>query len=352
MGLYLLLAAFVCAVLLNIFDKYFVSLMIVEAGAFLMCVYLTILAIYVYFRGFTPAKIYTLALVTFFLGIIIFLLQINGFLPANVFTRNTVPIGLGLEIGLISFALGNRLRFYRLEKKKTQMELIASYEENQRLLFNLREQEIKSMNDALEVQENERRRIASDLHDRLGSMLSTVKIYFSSVEEQIDNQKEQNKEQYNKANSLLDEACEEVRKISHNLISGELVKFGLVSALNQMVKTIEDAGSLKIKMLALGMQNRLDSSVEIMLHRIIQELMNNILKHSKASEVLVQLNRTENNLNIVIEDNGVGFNIESAKTKDGMGLKNIETRVKKLNGKVFIDSGKGRGTTTIIDIPV
>ena len=200
----------------------------------------------------------------------------------------------------------------------------------------------------LEVQESERKRIASDLHDRLGSMLSTVKLYFGSVEEQIEKMKEQNKEHYNKANLLLDEACEEVRKISHDLISGELLKFGLLPALTQLCKTIEGANKLKINLLFFGMDNRLDNSVEIPVYRIIQELINNILKHSKATDVTIQLNKTENNLNVVVEDNGIGFDIASV--KNGMGLKNIETRVNKFNGKLYVDSGKDKGTTTIIDI--
>jgi len=186
------------------------------------------------------------------------------------------------------------------------------------------------------------------LHDRLGSMLSTVKLYFSSVEEQMDKLKEQNKEQYNKANHLLDEACEEVRKISHNLVSGELIKFGLLSSLQQMKRTIEDAGQLKINVLAFGIENRLDSMVEIELYRIIQELVNNILRHSKATEVTIQLNKSEKNLNIVVEDNGIGFDLKSV--KEGMVLKNIRTRVNKLKGFLSVDSSKGRGTTTIIDI--
>lgn len=229
---------------------------------------------------------------------------------------------------------------------------------NEKLLANekintlLKEQELRSVSNMLEVQEQERKRIAADLHDRLGSMLSTVKLYFNSVEEQLDNMKQQNKEQYHKATSLLDNACDEVRKISHNLVSGELVKFGLVSALNQLRETITDAGQLKMAVLAFGMEERMDTTIEISLYRVIQELMNNILKHSRATDVTIQLNKVENNLNIVVEDNGVGYDVDTAREKDGMGLRNMETRVKKLNGTIVFDSAKGRGATTIIDIPV
>jgi len=250
--------------------------------------------------------------------------------------------------GIVSIFLFAILYISYLVKKQKTAKLIA----DEKITSLLRDQELKSVSEALEIQENERRRIASDLHDRLGSMLSTIKIYFSSVEEHINLLKEQSRIQYNTATTLLDEACDEVRKISHNLVSGELVKFGLVSALEQMVKTIEDAGKIKIKMLVHGLPKRLDNAVEIPLYRIIQELMNNILKHSKATVVTIQLNRSENNLNIVVEDNGMGFDVAGGIAKSGMGLKNIESRVRQLNGQVYFDSKSGRGTTVIIDLPV
>jgi two-component system, NarL family, sensor kinase len=257
-------------------------------------------------------------------------------------TRRALVGGIGM---LVIIAVS--LVMYYVRKQRSD-KLIA----NERINTLLKEQELQSVSSMLEVQEQERKRIAADLHDRLGSMLSTVKLYFNTVEEQIDNLKAQNKEQYHKATALLDEACDEVRKISHNLVSGELVKFGLVSALNQLKNTIEDTGKMKMNVLAFGMEERLDSTMEISLYRVVQELMNNMLKHAKASEVTIQLNRVDDNLNIVVEDNGVGFDVAAALEKDGMGLRNMETRVKKMQGVITFDSGKGRGTTTIIDIPV
>lgn len=257
-------------------------------------------------------------------------------------TRNALIGGI-LALLMISTLL---IVYY---KRKQQSEKMLADEKINTLL---KDQELQSVSNMLEVQEQERTRIAADLHDRLGSMLSTVKLYFNSVEEQIDQMKAQNKEQYSKATSLLDEACDEVRKISHNLVSGELIKFGIVSALNQLKETINETGKLQINVLSFGMEHRLDSSIEISLYRVIQEMMNNILKHSKASEVTIQLNKDENNLNIVVEDNGIGFDHEAALQKNGMGLKSIETRIKQLKGSVSYDTGKGRGTTTIIDIPV
>lgn len=204
----------------------------------------------------------------------------------------------------------------------------------------------------LEGQEAERRRIASDLHDRLGSMLATVKLYFNSVEGNINQLKQENKEQYEKANSLLDEACDEVRKISHDLASDVLVKMGLVPALNELKENISKSKQINMNVFAYGLKERLSPETEVALYRIVQELTGNALKHSKAKNLTVQLNKIENNLNLMVEDDGIGFNSELALKKEGMGLKNLQERVNKLNGKFNIDSHEGKGATIIIDIIV
>ncbi|GEM_PF-454340 len=243
-------------------------------------------------------------------------------------------------------------RSYRLKQKTLLSEKNNKINE-QKVTELLKDQELKSMSAMLEGQEGERKRIAQDLHDRLGSMLSMVKLHFKSVEENIQALRENNILMYSKANNLLDEACDEVRKIANDLTSGVLNKFGLIPALNNLKESIEATGQLKIEVLNFGFdENRLDYSIEINLYRIIQELISNILKHSKASEVSIQLLKKEKQLNIVVEDNGMGFDVNQAKSRKGMGLKNIESRVNSLNGEFNIDSGKGAGTTITIDIPL
>jgi two-component system, NarL family, sensor kinase len=253
-------------------------------------------------------------------------------------------LGSGLALTLLSAVFV--ISYYR---RRQQSEKLIATERINRLL---KEQELISVNSMLEAQEGERRRIAADLHDRLGSMLSTVKIYFGVVEEQMEPWKASNKDHYAMATKLLDEACEEVRRISHDLVSGELVKFGLGSALRQLATSITESGRLRIAVLEFGMQERLESSTEVNIYRIIQELINNMLRHSRATEASIQLNRVGSNLNIVVEDNGGGFDLAPARAKGGMGLRNIETRLNKISGRLHIDAVKGRGTTTIMDISV
>ncbi|WP_162819701.1 sensor histidine kinase [Kordia sp. SMS9] len=214
----------------------------------------------------------------------------------------------------------------------------------------LQEQERKAINSMVSGQEEERARIAKDLHDRLGSMLSVVKIHYKSVEDDLEKIKKETKSQYEKANQLLDEACETVRKIAHNMVSGTLTKFGLLPALKELKQKIEETKTIKVELLAHGLDNRLGNSTEIQLYRVVQELLNNVLKHANATEVTIQLLKRENELNIMVTDNGIGFDTQEI-LYEGMGLRSVKARIVEMGGRVLIDSNKGNGTTVTVEIP-
>ncbi|WP_083262482.1 sensor histidine kinase [Roseivirga sp. 4D4] len=215
----------------------------------------------------------------------------------------------------------------------------------------LQQQEIASLQGVLEGQETERKRVAIDLHDRLGGILSMVKLHFSAVEEKID-PANPTKEKFLTASELLDLAAGEVRNISHNMMSGVLAKFGLIPALEDLKSRISETGKLKVNLYTSNINGSLDGEQELQLYRIVQELMSNILKHSEATETNIQLNENEDSVNLIVEDDGVGFNPEKLDVNAGIGLTNLKARVSKLNGTLHIDSGLGAGTTISIDIPV
>lgn len=203
----------------------------------------------------------------------------------------------------------------------------------------VRDQELKSINAMLEGEEKERKRIAEDLHDRVGSMLSAMKLQADSSN--------------TKMNGLLDETVEEVRRISHNLETKVLNRFGLVAALEDLAEKIKSSGKVVFELQYLDLTERLDNKVEINTYRIVQELVSNALKHSQASEITTQVNRINNQLVITVEDNGVGFDSLEVKEKSsGMGLKNVMSRAHELNGNFNVDSGKGQGTTLTVDFPI
>jgi len=256
--------------------------------------------------------------------------------------------GLGLLalLILIIAVIGIRSLQHKRNLAETRLKL-----HEQKIEKLLSDQELKSINAMMEGQDKERKRIAQDLHDRLGSMLSTVKHHFSAMETKITELQDQNKVQYNTAISLLDDAVREVRHISHDMLSGTLVKFGLSAALQDLKNSIEVPGKLTVELNLFGLDHRLDNEVEIAVYRIIQELVGNSLKHAHASEMTIQLTLSDDNLNVMVEDNGRGFDTKNI-TSDGIGLQNIYERIKRLNGTYHLDTAIGRGTTFVIDIPL
>lgn len=216
----------------------------------------------------------------------------------------------------------------------------------------IKEQALNTTLARLEGIEEERKRIAQELHDQIGAMLSTAKLYFAPMDAQVVELDEKDRNKYQKATRILDEAYTEVRRISHNMASPSLTKLGLVGELQLLVKRIKDTQKLDINVDAHGMQERLDNNIEIKLYAIVQEVITNALKHARSSEINIQLNHFGDLVNVMIEDNGIGFDYERSKLKKGMGLNNIRSRVKDLNGTFEVDSGQNRGTTITIDIPL
>jgi two-component system NarL family sensor kinase len=258
--------------------------------------------------------------------------------------RNALIAG-SIVLLLSLFILG----FYYLQRNKLAKKNEEIAQGKIETLLN--ETELKTYNAMIEGQEEERKRIASDLHDRLGSMLATVKLLFSSLDTKIDTIQKDNNEQFSTAKNLLDEACSEVRRISHNLSSGIVMSFGLVPALEELCHSVNQSKLIKCKLMAFGMDERLDQSIELGVYRMVQEVFSNILKHAKATKVTVQLNHVEGSLNVTIEDDGIGFNVEEKRKSGGMGLQNLEKRAAQLNGIYTVDSHPGKGTISIIEIP-
>lgn len=259
----------------------------------------------------------------------------------------SMGIGIVLLISLfvISFKLYRSKKAQQLAEKNQKIEIQKNVEL-------LRTQELKSIKAMINGQEEERKRIAQDLHDRLGSMLSMVKLHYKSVEENLDKLKKENKEQYALANSLLDEACTAVREIAHEMVSGVLTKFGLVAALEDLVRIIQGTNKFQVELITHGLDDRLDNKTEMELYGIISELINNILTHADANDISIQLIKRVDLINLTVIDDGKGFVFNTDTLDSGLGLKSIQSRVDSLEGELKIDSSIGRGTTVTIDIPL
>ncbi len=210
-----------------------------------------------------------------------------------------------------------------------------------------KEKKLLSMRYMLEGQESERNRIAKDLHDGLGGLLSAVKAHFGMIEEEIV--KLENMSIYEKAQSLMDNACDEVRRISHNLMPPLLESQGLVIAISNMVTSFESSHNIACNLDVRNMEERLSETKEIFIYRICQELLTNVRKHASASTVEISIYGLDSCVQIIVEDDGVGY--QHSNIKEGLGLISIRSRVDFLNGEMEIDSEKETGTTVSIIIP-
>lgn len=215
------------------------------------------------------------------------------------------------------------------------------------LLEQKKEEEKKRINAMLVSEENERARIARELHDGLGQLLSAAKLNSAALKKSIV---EKDAHLLDTALHLLDLSVTEVRSISHNLMPQMLIEKGLVEAVEELVASVNASKSIFIKFDHSEFNGALSKSVEIAIYRVIQEVLNNMIKHSLASHIDIKLVNISGDLKILISDNGKGFDTQLIEKSAGIGWKNILTRLSLINGRFDIDSQAGKGTVVNIEV--
>jgi PAS domain S-box-containing protein len=201
----------------------------------------------------------------------------------------------------------------------------------------------------IDTQEKERVRFANDIHDSLGQKLSALKFFLSSTINSTTSAEQ--KKILIKSNGILLTTIEEMRNICFAIMPSNLKDFGLIKAVKELVKEIKLHNKIEYKIKILGSLPKIDTSKEIILYRIIQELIGNSLKHSNASIITIVFESTPRNLLITFSDNGKGFDIKKIQ-KNTSGLSNIKTRVIACNGILAIKSHKDIGTKYEINLPL
>ena len=211
----------------------------------------------------------------------------------------------------------------------------------------LKEQELVSIDAMIAGQEKERQKVAGELHDDLGSLMATIKLHFDNAKVSQTDPALQN------AQKLLEEAYQKIRGMAHSKNSGVMSDQGLLPAIKKMAQTITETDALEVTIEDFGLGERMENSLELSIFRMIQELVANAIKHAEASQVTIQLTQHDDSLNIIVEDDGNGFDRSKLnKKQSGIGLASIEKRIEHLEGNITIDSILGQGTTILIDIPV
>jgi len=242
-----------------------------------------------------------------------------------------------LAIAFIAFLVFGYIFYnnYRL-KQRNKLEQIEN------------EMNTKIINATIDAKEKERKTIAEILHDSVSALLSSANLHLLASKAQL---KKSTPKEISKAQLILNEASIKIRDLSHELISSVLLKFGLAFAVHDMCQKYSNS-EISLFSDDDGIK-RYDPDFEIKIHNIIEELINNILKHSKASNATIMLtHREDDKLSIRINDDGIGFDVVSVKKKDGLGLSHINARVKIMKGVFNIESSKGEGTSIFILVPI
>jgi two-component system, NarL family, sensor kinase len=251
-------------------------------------------------------------------------------------------LALLLLVGFVGFRNLRHRQLLAKQKDELQQQRIRELEKDKQLV---------AVDSMLKGQQEERARLAKDLHDGLGGMLSGVKFSLMNMKSSLIINHE-SVIQFERSLDMLDTSIQELRRVAHNMMPETLIKFGLDEALKDYCDNINKSQIVQVQYQSFGMHQRLDSSIEIIVYRIVQELFANIFKHAKATEVLVQLVREDSRLSLAVEDNGKGFDTKEIETGKGAGWANIRSRVDYLKGKLDLHSEAGNGTSVNIELNV
>ncbi len=257
----------------------------------------------------------------------------------NKTTLNYLLVSAGVGMLIISLLL------YRTywQKQKLQQQRISELETEKQLM---------ATEAVLKGEEQERTRLAKDLHDGLGGMLSGIKYSFNNMKNNLIMTPENN-QAFERSMDMLGNTIKEMRRVAHNMMPEALVRYGLDKTLQDYVTEINKSGIVNVVYESMGLQNKqLDNTTSITIYRIVQELLNNVVKHAGARQVLVQLLAEGDKLVVSVEDDGKGFDTSIIKQVEGIGWKNIQSRIDFLKGKLEVQSAAGKGTNVNMEFTI
>lgn len=213
-----------------------------------------------------------------------------------------------------------------------------TYNRNLSIQKAMKNMEQKHQEHNLATLENERQRFAQDLHDEIGASLSAIRLYVSDIYSGQENEEVRSK--LMQVKQTIDQSMASTRRISHNILPPGLEHMGLSFVVNDLVKTFNLTGRIKVQVSAADGIPKLDYSRELILYRVLQELINNTIKHAQASHIEIRFAYTDNDYIIHYADDGVGFDTDET-TYEGIGLKNVKSRVAMVKGTCVMNAANG-----------
>lgn len=252
-------------------------------------------------------------------------------------------LSISILIVLIATVAYFKFRQKNLSLKMSRNELI----QQQKIEKLKSESQIRILNATIDGKESERKQIAETLHDSVSTLLSSANLHLQACRSQFNGS---TPVEIEKSQKIITEASDKIRDLSHTLVSSVLLKFGLQYSLKDMADKYSNS-QIEIKT-DISDLRRYDQGFEIKTYNIIQEFVNNILKHSKATKAELILFEEDQRLVMSISDNGQGFNKNQIREKDGLGINQIDARIKMMKGKFNIESSKGNGTRIDVELPI
>ena len=287
--------------------------------------------------GYKPARFALLAFLPVFPGALLIAARSMAIIEPTFWSENLFPIGAAISSILLSFALADRINFLRQEKIAIQSKLLESERKAHIAKENF-------SNQLIQAQDNERKRLASELHDGVGQNLSFLSNALKQLEKKPDD------ETLHSASRISRETVNEIRFISHQLHPHILDQLGLVAAIESICEHIEEQTKIRCNVLADIKADNIDASTQLHLYRIVQESLNNAVKHSQASHIEVALKQKARQVILSVADNGNG--LKNAEQNSGIGLESIKQRVSLNKGRIKFKNNRPHGLMIFITLPI
>jgi signal transduction histidine kinase len=249
---------------------------------------------------------------------------------------------------LVIFSLLYGVYYYKLRQKNLGLQLTQTkLIQHQNIEKIKSESQVRILNATIDGKESERKQIAETLHDSVSALLSSANLHLQATQSKFNGK---TPEEIDKTKNIIMEASQVIRNLSHTLVSSVLLKFGLEYAIKDMACKYSNS-QIEIQM-NLGTIRRYHQNFEIKTYNIIQEFLNNILKHSKAEKAIINLEEVNGELVLKISDDGIGFDKVKIKNKEGLGLNQIEARIQMMKGAFDVCSSVNNGTFIRVRLPI